>query len=121
MRTKDRLGGVPTSVVSPPTVQPYAIPSIRPTDRWRAPSRPASLSICRQMARPIGTIMTAVAVFEIHIDRNAAATMKPRTIRAGPPPTAWMMLSAIRRCRFHFSIVRAIMKPPRKSTIVLLK
>ena len=73
------------------------------------------------MASPIGTIMTAVAVLETHIDRNAAATMKASTIRDGPPPMVRMILSAIRRCRFHFSMVRAIMKPPKNSTIVLLK
>ena len=73
------------------------------------------------MASPIGTIITAVAVLDIHIDRNAAAAMKPSTIRAGPPPTIWMMASAMRRCRFHFSMVRAIMKPPMNSTIVLLR
>ena len=39
------------------------------------------------MASAIGTIVTAVAVFEIHMDKNAAATMKPNTMRAGPPPT----------------------------------
>ena len=73
------------------------------------------------MANPIGTIITAVAVLEIHIERNAAATMKPSTIRAGPPPTQPMMASAMRRCRFHFCIVNAIMKPPMKSTMVLLR
>ena len=69
----------------------------------------------------MGIIMIAVAVLEIHIDRNAAAIMKPRTMRPAPPPTVRMIHSAIRRCRFHFSIVRAIMKPPRNRTMVLLK
>jgi hypothetical protein len=69
----------------------------------------------------MGTIITAVAVFEIHIERKAAAIMNPRMIRAGPPPTAWMMFRAMRRWRFHLSMVSAIMKPPRNSTIVLLK
>ena len=65
--------------------------------------------------------MIAVAVFEIHIERNPAATMNPSTIREGPPPIVRMILRAMRLCRFHFSIVRAIMKPPRNRTIVLLK
>ena len=69
----------------------------------------------------MGTIITAVAVLEIHMERKAAASMKPSTIRAGPPPTAWMMPRAMRRWRFHLSIVRAIMKPPMKRTMVLLK
>ena len=65
--------------------------------------------------------MTAVAVFEIHMERKPAASMKPRTIRAGPPPIACIMLSAMRLCRFHFCIVSAIMKPPIYNTMVLLK
>ena len=77
-------------------------------------------STCSTIASPIGTMVTAVAVLEIHIDRKAAAIMKPSTMRAGPPPTRRMMLSAIRRCRFHRCIVSAIMKPPMNSTIVLL-
>ncbi len=84
-------------------------------------SSPNESSILSTIASPMGTIITAVAVSEIHIERNAAAIMKPRTLRAGPPPTAWMMLSAMRRCRFHFCIVSAIMKPPMYRTIVLLK
>ena len=96
------------------------MPSMSPTDSGCAAS-PARLSTCSTMARPIGTIMTAVAVFDTHIDRKAAATMKPRTNRAGPPPTRWMMSRAIRRCRFHFCMVRAIMNPPMKSTMVLLR
>ena len=72
------------------------------------------------MASPIGSTVIAVAVFEIHIDRNAAAIMKPRTMRAGPPPTRRMMLSAMRRWRFQRCMVRAIMKPPMNSTMVLL-
>ena len=75
----------------------------------------------RIIARPIGTIITAVAVFEIHIDKNADAIINPKIILDGPEPTTWMIFKAILRCRFHFSIVRAIMKPPMKSTIMLLK
>ena len=82
---------------------------------------PARSSTWRMIARPIGTVITAVAVFEIHIDRNADAAMNPSTIRAGPPPMRWMMPSAIRRCRFHLCMVSAIMNPPIKRMIVLLR
>ena len=68
----------------------------------------------------MGTIMMAVAVLEIHMERNAAATMKPRMMRDGPPPIRRMIHSAIRLCSRHFSIVTAIMKPPMKRKIVLL-
>ena len=47
--------------------------------------------------------------------------MKPSTIRAGPPPIVLMIFKAIRWCRFHFSMVKAIMKPPKNNTMMLLK
>ena len=97
------------------------MPSMSPTENRWVGSSPNSSSIWRMIASPMGAIITAVAVFEIHMDRNAAATMKPRTMRAGPPPTQAMMLRAMRRCRSHFSMVSAIMNPPRNRTIVLLK
>jgi hypothetical protein len=73
------------------------------------------------MARPIGTIIIAVAVLDIHIDKNDEAIINPKTILLGPPPINLMIKRAIRLWRFHFSIVRAIMNPPRKRKIVLLK
>jgi len=48
------------------------------------------------IAIPMGSIMMAVAVLDIHMDRNAAAIMNPSTILAGPPPTTRMIQSAIR-------------------------
>ena len=79
------------------------MPSISPTANLWVPGSPAAMrsSTCNTIATPIGSMVTAVAVFEIHIDRNAAAIMKPSTMRAGPPPTRRMMLSAMRRCRFQ--------------------
>ena len=35
--------------------------------------------------------MIAVAVFDIHMDKNAAAAMKPSTILEGPPPIRRMI------------------------------
>ena len=121
MRWRERFGGVPTSVAIPPAEQAYAIPSMIDTEKARVRPRPNCSSMRRMTASPTGTIMIAVAVFEIHMERKAAASMKPSTMRAGPPPTARMTQRAIRRCTSHFSIVSAIMKPPRKRTIVLLK
>ncbi len=68
----------------------------------------------------MGTIMIAVAVLEIHMERKAAAIMKPRTRRVGPPPIRRMTHNAMRLCSRHFSMVTAIMKPPIKRKIVLL-
>ena len=68
----------------------------------------------------MGTIMMAVAVLEIHIERKAAAIMNPRMMRDGPPPIRRITQSAIRLCSRHFSMVTAIMNPPMKRKIVLL-
>jgi hypothetical protein len=72
------------------------------------------------MAMPMGTIMIAVAVLEIHIERKAAATMNPRMSRRGPPPMRRMMTRAMRRWSPHRSMARAIMKPPMNRKMVLL-
>ena len=43
----------------------------------------------------MGSIMTAVAVLEIHIDRKAVETMNPRTIALGLEPrsqSTWMAI-----------------------------
>ena len=71
--------------------------------------RPASWSIT---AKAIGNIIIVVAVFEIHIDKNAVATMNPKTKREGAEPTRRIVCSASRLCRLHRSIAKATMKPP---------
>lgn len=52
-----------------------------------------------------------MAVFEIHIDKDPVATIKPRIILS-VLAIAEMIESAIRLCKFHRSYARAIMKPP---------
>ncbi|GGA66245.1 hypothetical protein GCM10007176_08380 [Salinicoccus roseus] len=42
---------------------------------------------CLVTARAIGTIIIVVAVFEIHIDRNAVASINPKIILFGFVPT----------------------------------
>ncbi len=64
------------------------------------------------MAIPIGNIITAVAVLLIHIDKKAVATIKPKIIFFTSEPMKLIIFSAIRRCRFHFSIAMAMMNPP---------
>ncbi len=72
------------------------------------------------IATAIGIIIIVVAVFEIHIERNAVAIMNPSTRRRGLVPTRRMMCSAIRRCRFHRCIDIAMMTPPRKRKLTSL-
>ena len=64
------------------------------------------------MARPTGIIMTAVAVFEIHIERKAVAIIKPRIILDFFVPTILMIFKAILLCSLHFSIAIAKINPP---------
>ena len=69
---------------------------------------PASIST----ETPIGTIITAVAVFETHMLRNAVASMNPPMTRVALVPIARTVSSAMRRCRFHRCMASAIRKPP---------
>ena len=65
------------------------------------------------MAIPMGSIITEVAVFEIHIDKKAVATIKPKITYRTSEPMKEMILMAMRLCKFHFSIPIAIRNPPK--------
>ena len=71
------------------------------------------------MAIAIGTIIIAVAEFDIHMERNAVAIMNPRISLEGLVPVIEIIFSAIRLCRFHLCIAIAIIKPPIKRKITL--
>ena len=62
-------------------------------------------------ARPMGSIINAVAVLEIHIERKAVASMKPSTIRVGLVPTTRTTWRAILRCSPQRWIPSAKMNP----------
>ena len=70
-----------------------------------------------ETARATGSIIAAVAVFEIHMLRKAVAIMNPRINLEGAVPKSVMTFSAIRRCSPDFSIAAAIKKPPMKRKI----
>ena len=59
-------------------------------------------------------------MFDIHIERNALAIIKPIIIETGLPPNRVMILRAILLCKPHLSIERAIIKPPRNRKIIEL-
>ncbi len=104
---------MPIFVPMPPMFEPYATESISaapnpPSRSWRCSSS------CFTSAIPIGTIITAVAVFEIHRLTAAVATSIPSSSRFGSVPTRRMISSAILRCRFHCSIAPPIAIPPMK-------
>ena len=62
-----------------------------------------------------------VALFEIHIESTAPATMKPPTIPAGLVPPRLTMFRAILLCNCHRSTDVAMMKPPRSINTIGLE
>ena len=68
---------------------------------------------CFIIAIPIGSIITEVAVFEIHIDKNAVANINPSITLRASIPIKEIILIAILLCKFHFSIPIAIKNPPK--------
>lgn len=69
----------------------------------------------------MGIIITAVAVFEIHIETAAVDTSIPNSKRRGSVPMARMMMSATRRCRPHCSIAAPRVIPPRNKKMYASK
>ena len=68
--------------------------------------------------RAMGNIIIVVAVLEIHMDKKAVASIKPKTNRLGLVPVRTTMCKAIRSCKFHFCIAMAIKNPPANKNIV---
>ena len=60
----------------------------------------------------MGTIIIVVAVLEIHMDKNAVASMNPVRMQRGQPPKTSSRRRAIRRCKFQRCIANATIKPP---------
>ena len=61
--------------------------------------------------------MTAVAVLETHMLRNAVTAMKPPTIARGRAPTSRRTKNAIRLSSPQRSIASPMMNPPMKRKI----
>lgn len=82
-----RLGGVPIRVAIPPMLAEYATDSISANEKFALDFSSAIPSSARdRTAKAIGSIIIAVAVFEIHADRTAVEIMKPRISRRGLSP-----------------------------------
>ena len=64
--------------------------------------------------KAMGSIITVVAVFEIHMERKAEAKIKPKMICLILVPVIEIILRAMRLCRFHFCIAKAKINPPTK-------
>ena len=86
IRAKDKFGGVPTSVEIPPIDAEYAIPKSKPIEYFPILTSPKLSSSFIIIERAIGTIIIAVAVFDIHIERKEVANIKPSKILPGLIP-----------------------------------
>ena len=62
-------------------------------------------------ARRMGIIIAQVAVSEIHIERKAVESMKPRSKHLGDVPTIRKTYNEIRLCRLQSSMAMASIKP----------
>lgn len=68
--------------------------------------------ISRISARAAGSIISAVAALEMNSVISPVASMMPSAMRWLAVPSALTIISAMRRCRFHFSMASASTKPP---------
>ena len=103
----------PSEVGSGSTPSPGSSP-------FAAASSSRSLFTSSSTDTPIGSIITAVAVFETHMETKPVATMKPRTSRDGLVPIMPTIARAMRLWRFQRCIARARMKPPMNRKMMLL-
>ena len=68
--------------------------------------------------REEGKKIIVITSYSIHytklydIDKNAVAIIKPSIMFLTLVPTTFIMVKAIRLCKFHFSIEMAKIKPP---------
>lgn len=86
----------------------------------RAASSSRSRFTSTSTETPIGSIITAVAVFETHMEMNPVAIMGPRISREGLVPMAPTIASAMRLWRFQRCMARASMNPPMNRKMMLL-
>ena len=66
----------------------------------------------------MGSIIMTAAVLDTHMDKKPVAAIKPNTMLLMLVPSKEIIDSAMRLCRSHFSIAKAIIKPPRNRKII---
>ena len=89
------------------------MPSMRATARPPPPSSSA-VGIRLSTATPMGIIIKVAAVFDIHMESNAQAIMKPATSRRGDVPVRSMTARAMRPWSCQRCMAAAMKKPPMK-------
>ena len=95
----------------PPTLAAYAIPRSKGTASDLSPD-------FSRTARATGSIISVVAVLEIHMLSTAEAAMKPNTRRRLlDPPKKLTMVSAKRLCAPLLAIAVDSINPPRSNNI----
>jgi hypothetical protein len=77
-------------------------------------------SLCAATATATGVIITAVAVLDIHIEINAEAAIKPKTVREGSVPIHNTIRKAMRRWRCQRSMDLPMKKPAMKRKMISL-
>lgn len=107
------------SVPSEPIDAEYAIPSMSAVANffWLA-MPPTASAVSESTEIPIGSMTTAVAVLDTHMDKKPVASMKPRISCLGEVPTTLTTNSAMRRCKFQRCSANAMRKPPMNKKIV---
>src|SRR5699024_85435 len=113
------IGGCPIRDAVEPIVTPYATPNSSDAANF-LPVALSSMERTRfRIETAIGTIMTAVAVFETQAEMKAEAIIRPSTICEGLVPTRRIVRSATRRCRLDFSVARPRITPPMTKKITV--
>ena len=87
---KNAFGGVPIRVPSEPMEAEYAMPSMRAVANFFCLSQPPTVSaVSASTDVPIGSMTTAVAVFDTHMDKKPVASIKPKMRRRGEVPMSF--------------------------------
>ena len=92
--------------------------SVEATSPGSSPAKSFCTSISTEM--PMGSIITAVAVLETHMERKPVAIMNPAISADGLEPIMRRVSRATRRCRFQRCIASASMNPPMNRKMMLL-
>lgn len=114
-----KFGGVPIKVAIPPIEAEKAIDNNNDFANGSiAFGSPVISSNLVTIANAFGTIVNAVAVFEIHMERNAVTMIMPKRSILGFNPKIKTVFRAILECKFHLTIATEKMNPPKNTSDV---
>jgi len=96
----------------PPKLEAYAIASMIPSAKFATLPDLLFSFTTKITEAAMGYIIIVVAVLLSHILNNPVARINPSIILLPLVPVMFTIVSAIRLCRFHFSIASPIINPP---------